>query len=440
MLQTFLPRSKISLTIMAGMILTGIALPRLVEWVADEKHEWLMQYMCACMLLMLGVALGNTLGAMRGWAAVQLVPGLMATHVRIAILSITGVWLFYISFIIALDQTNGFPLSITLACGLAGLMLGSGVHKKLSIPLIIILTLLTSIPEIQAFFLQFFRTGWGELSCVTASVLCTVELIREYRRPPSEKDTSSYEKLLRRGTGQALVTRPRLMSALRIGEMNQTTAFRTSIEHTWLQAWLNDGINFLGLNAIILIPLLLYWSAKLSDVFSVIMILSSILIISSPLLLRNALMDNLEFHWLTGRHSSRRALLEKGFLTLMLSALRICTLALILIGIFSLSSAESATFPFAPSLVICSVGAAALMLATVMVMHANLNRITNPYTLLCACLLVLELGLSVWISMQFAMQFSYGLAIVLSVAYAILCVLGSTFVAANWTGASLRTS
>ena len=129
-LKVFLPRSPVSLGLALFVFVSGVALPPVIETLAEAPRPWMHQYLASVCLAILGISLGNTLVKVRGWEPAYLVPGLNMHYLWMAMILMSALYGIYLSWMLFENTLYGLPWSLSLAIGMLALLMGSGIHRR----------------------------------------------------------------------------------------------------------------------------------------------------------------------------------------------------------------------------------------------------------------------------------------------------------------------
>ncbi len=430
--KSFLPRSRVALSLSVVILIAGAVLAPIVELLAADPDWWLGQHMATSALLILGISLGNTLSAIRGWSPSLLMPSMLPVHIGSAIVLILGVWSGYAIVMIQLDQLAGIAVTGSLAAAMLAMMFGAGLHTRFVLPLAVVWILFVITGDLRNALLEALRHPAANGVLVALALGALFELLRGFRSVPGTKPSVDLGWLSVRGAGNDRIVKHRYRCLLPLKSVSPGKAFIAAIEHSVAQAWINDAVSFLGSNALVLLMILPIWQEVTNDYTMVIALLTALFAVMSPLIDRTSLVANLRFIWLTGIHPARFDLGFFAFLGLMRRPLRLCMMGLIVIAILNDLSRDSATYLLALNLLITTIGTASVALLTALLIHRHLDDGAFGNIIVFTFLLLAELLMGGWLVISLSLHFDYISAIALSLIYSGLLLLICAWIYGYW--------
>lgn len=430
-LRAFLPRSRTFVGLTLFVWLSALWLAPVVEWVSETSVPWLAQYMAVAVMVMLGVSIGNSLGAIRRWPGAILVPGLMTRFVASALAVSVSAWLLVLVFLLAGDRTNQYALTMSLGAGLVAMMLGAGVHKPLAFPLVVVATAVLVIADFRAGLVLFIERPIAEAVFMLAGAAAWLEVRRIFKQPLDSETATTLDRMHVDRQDPELVQMTRYSTMLPLARTSAIQALNLVIEHGRRQAWLNDVIAFALFNGLAVAALLPGLRGDADDAYAASALLTAILIITLPLTYRSRFSASQETLWLTGVAPDRTTLGRQGFLALMRTPLRVTLLGCLALALFHDVPQRMEVVPLAFALVLTATGTSAVMLLTALVFQprAELPGSVTPVFSVSLVLIFIAGG---WFAAFLSVSLELGLLIPVAVLYSAAAVLATVLIYSRW--------
>ncbi len=232
-LRVFKPRSTIGYALALFALSAGVWLSPLVNLIASEPRPWLPQFLAAALLGDLGFALGLVLRKIRAWTPSPLVPGLMYTHLTVALSIVICFWAIYVMLMVAQELLYGLPVTLSLTIGILALFLAAGIHRRLTITMLgsSVLYIIMTMPWLSQGPLILIRHPWADMVLVIVSAIATLEMFRMLARPISNNEVAQDEHLVYERINARLPV-PRVTIWMPITRTLPGRAFTIVLEHT----------------------------------------------------------------------------------------------------------------------------------------------------------------------------------------------------------------
>jgi hypothetical protein len=403
----------------------GIWLPTVVGIVANEQRPWLGQYLAANLMLLLGLALGISLRKVRAWSASMLVPGMLRTVTISGLLLVTGTWFIY-SIVMMLGQGfAGYPVTLSLALGVAAFFGASGVYRRFSFVLLLAL-ILVGVPWLYREITLFLQSSLAEPVLIGAMICLILAMMRELGNPISDQETVADERLVQDAI-EARMPVPRISTWMRVSRVTKDRAIAVALEHMPRQAWLNDLATFVAIVALVLLMSILAGKAR-DDTYIVVAFMVAVAAVGIPLVRRSILSASIDLLWLAGEGETRHSLIHRGFLQLLYPAFR---LSLIGIVVAFLLHGASTVSELSIALLLVSIGCSAVVLATALLFGERLGQQSQGVVILFGLVLLGELYAAGWFAVRLANSFEFPLSAFAAAAFSAIAVFVSANVASK---------